>query len=304
MIWHGLIWRPNIVFTIEPPLFCAPAAWMAARLAGAKAWLHVQDFEVDAAFELGILRSRKLRSAVLAVEKWLLRRFDRVSSISIRMVERLAGKGVDSSRRVLFQNWVDTSAIYPLDNVEGFRRELGIPEDVQILLYSGNMGEKQGLEILIEAAKMLSERRDMLFILCGEGASRQRLMEMSEGLGNVKFFPLQPMDRLNELLNLADIHLLPQRGDAEDLVMPSKLTAILASGRPVIATVREGTQIANVVKDCGIVVNPGDVSGLRDAIVTLAGDSGRRSSLGKDGREYAVRNWKKDNVLRQAFPVK
>ena len=303
MLWSGLFWRPNIVFVIEPPLFCAPAAWMSARVGGARAWLHVQDFEVDAAFELGILRARALRSVVLAVEKWLLRRFDTVSSISLRMVERLANKGVESSRRMLFPNWVDTSAIYPLESVEGFRRELGVPEGVKILLYSGNMGEKQGLEILIETANMLSERQDILFILCGEGASRQRLMEMSEGLGNIKFIPLQPIDRLNELLNVADIHLLPQRADAEDLVMPSKLTAILASGRPVIATVRDGSQIANVVRDCGIVVSPGDAAGVRDAIAALAGDSGRRLSLGKAGRDFAVRNWKKDNVLRHAFHV-
>ena len=92
MLWHGLTWRPNIVFVVEPPLFCAPAAWITARIGGARAWLHVQDFEVDAAFDLGILRSGKLRAAVLAVEKWLLHRFDTVSTISERMVDRLSGE--------------------------------------------------------------------------------------------------------------------------------------------------------------------------------------------------------------------
>lgn len=304
MLWYGLTWRPNIVFVVEPPLFCAPAAWIAARLGGAKAWLHVQDFEVDAAFDLGILRSRKLRVAVLAVERWLLRRFDTVSTISERMVDRLAGKGIDASKRVLFQNWVDTDAIRPLDSVEDFRQELDIPDGVFVLLYSGNMGEKQGIEVLIETAKLLSDRRDVLFVICGDGSSKLRLMEMAGGLENVKFLPLQPFDRLNELLNLADAHLLPQRADAEDLVMPSKLTAILASGRPVIATVREGTQIANVVKDCGVVVNPGDAHGMRDAIVVLVGDAEKRTRLGKAGRDFAMHNWNKDRVLSQAFPLK
>lgn len=302
MLWHGLVWRPNVVFVIEPPLFCAPAAWMAARLGGARAWLHVQDFEVDAAFDLGILRSRKLRAAVLAVERWLLRRFDTVSSISERMVDRLAAKGVDGAKRMLFQNWVDTEAIRPLGNVDSFRQELGIPEGVYILLYSGNMGEKQGLEVLIETARLLSDHRDILFMICGEGASKHKLMEMAGGLANVKFLPLQPIDRLNELLNLADVHLLPQRADAEDLVMPSKLTAILASGRPVVATVREGTQIANVVRDCGIVVNPGDAVGMRDAITDLVKDADKRANLGKAGRDFALNNWNKDHVLSKAFP--
>lgn len=304
MLWQGLSWRPNIVFVVEPPLFCAPAAWMAARLGGAKAWLHVQDFEVDAAFDLGILRSQKLRVAVLGVERWLLRRFDTVSTISERMVDRLAGKGIDAAKKLLFQNWVDTEAIHPLDSVDSFRQELGVPAGVSVLLYSGNMGEKQGLEVLIETAKLLSENRDVMFVICGEGASKHRLMDMAAGLENVKFLPLQPIDRLNELLNLADVHLLPQRADAEDLVMPSKLTAILASGRPVVATVREGTQIANVVKDCGVVVNPGDAVGMRDAIVGLVGDAEKRARLGKAGRGFAMANWNKDCVLSQAFPVK
>jgi colanic acid biosynthesis glycosyl transferase WcaI len=126
-------------------------------------------------------------------------------------------------------------------------------------------------------------------------------MQLVDGLTNVMFFPLQPLERLNELLNLADIHFLPQRSDAEDLVMPSKLTNMMASGRPVIATAMPGTQIANVLVDSGIVVRPDDVDGVCAAIISLVEDSDRCTRLGNNGRIYAVQHWGHDNVLSSAF---
>src|SRR5512146_1369515 len=116
------------------------------------------------------------------------------------------------------------------------------------------MGEKQGQEIVLEAAARLADKRDIQFVLCGDGAARQRLQQKYAGLTNVLWLPLQPLEQLNDLLNMANIHLLPQRSGAEDLVMPSKLTGMLASGRPVVATANKGTQIAGVLPDCGVVV--------------------------------------------------
>ena len=113
--------------------------------------------------------------------------------------------------------------------------------------------------------------------------------------------PLQPLKRLNDLFNLADVHLLPQRGDAADLVMPSKLTTMLASGRPVIATARPGTQIAEVVSQCGVLVAPGDSEGLAQAIRDLAGAGAWRAALGAAGREYAVANWDQGTILAAAL---
>jgi len=97
--------RPDVIFVVAPSLFCAPAAWLAARLCGARVWLHIQDYEVDAAFELGLLKGRGLRKVVLGLERWLLRRFDRVSTISGRMLELARRKGVDARRLETLPNW-------------------------------------------------------------------------------------------------------------------------------------------------------------------------------------------------------
>jgi colanic acid biosynthesis glycosyl transferase WcaI len=196
---------------------------------------------------------------------------------------------------------VELDRIAPSAGRSPLRREWGIAEEDIVILYSGNMGEKQGLEIIIDAAHLLSSYRDIRFVICGDGAARPRLEQAAAGLSNVEFKPLQPAERLNDLLALADVHVLPQRADAADLVLPSKLTNMMASARPVVATAAQGTQVADLVGDCGIVVAPGDARGLADAVASLAGSLERRKSLGKRGRELAQQLWDKEAVLSAAF---
>lgn len=292
-------WRPDVVMVIEPPLMCAPQALLTARLSGARVWLHVQDLEVDAAFGLGVIRVDWLRRFVSGIERWLMRRFDRVSTISYGMLEKLHEKDVRQGKAVLFPNWVDTEAIFPLDVPSPLREELGIADGGIVALYSGNMGEKQGLEVVLDAAGHLAHRIDIRFVLCGEGAAKARLRDRYGELPNVVWLPLQPVERLNDLLNMADIHLLPQRADAADLVMPSKLTGMLASGRPVVATVSPGTQVAEVVRPCGIATEPGDARDLAQAVMRLADDGAMRSTLGKRARTWAVENLERNAVLEK-----
>ncbi|MHB1300124.1 MAG: WcaI family glycosyltransferase [Burkholderiales bacterium] len=295
MLWQ-VFWKPDIVFVVEPPLFCSPGAWLVARLSGAKAWLHVQDFEVDAAFDLKILPAGRIRDIIRFIEKIMMRRFDRISTISTRMMEKLEGKGVGRNKAILFPNWVDTEAIFPRET-RAMRQELGLLEDKVVCLYSGNMGEKQGLEILIEAARLLQEEKSIRFVLCGNGTARESLYESANDLSNIAWLPLQPLEKLNDLLNMADIHLLPQRADAADLVMPSKLAGMLASGKPVVATAKAGTEIAQVLEKCGKLVEPGDATELADAIFQLAGNASLRKALGEEARRYALGNLTRDAVL-------
>jgi colanic acid biosynthesis glycosyl transferase WcaI len=283
-------WRPDVVMSIAPTMLNAPAALALARLTGANSWLHIQDFEVDAAFDLGLLKSQRAARFARVVERALLRRFDVVSTISDKMIERTMAKGVAPSRVFRLPNWVDISAIYPLDRANTFRDELGIPESAKVVLYAGNMGAKQGIEVLAGAAHALTARQDIVFVFCGNGATKVDLQKCCESLSNCRFIPLQAVERLNELLNLADIHVLPQRGDASDLVMPSKLTGMFASGRVVIAMARPGTELDNIVSPRGVVVLPENVDALARAIETLADDPEQRAILGAKGREFAELN--------------
>ncbi|CAE6695389.1 glycosyltransferase WbuB [Paraburkholderia haematera] len=287
LLARQVLWRPDAAMLIAPTLMCAPATLALARLAGASAWVHIQDFEVDAAFDLGLLKSSRAARVARWIESTLLRRFDTVSSITPQMSSRVVQKGVEPSRVVCLPNWVDVSTIFPLARASGFRGLLGIPADQKVVLYSGNMGAKQGIETLADAAALLGARADVTFVFCGSGAAKESLLERCAGLKNCVFIALQPAEHLNELLNLADIHVLPQRGDAADLVMPSKLTGMFASGRAVVAMARRGTGLYDTVSPRGVVVPPDNAKALAAAITVLASDPERRAALGKAARDYA-----------------
>lgn len=316
LLWKALTWRPDVIMTVEPAACGLPMTRLAGRLCKAKTWLHVQDFEVDAAFDLGILKSPLLQKVVLRIEALLMRRFDVVSSISPNMLTRLTGKRVRKSQMRLLPNWVDCDAMRPLKPAAGgtqrdMRRSLrsryGIPEDRFVALYAGNIGAKQGLGILADAAKVLAldgqcgehgvAARKIHFVICGHGAAFPALKEAVAGLDNVQLLPVQPFEQFNGLMNCADVHLLPQKAGAADLVMPSKLTGMLATGRPVVACAAPKTQIAEVVADRGVVVGPGDPEAFARAVQRLAEDPESCRRFGEQARHYAMEHLGREAIL-------
>ncbi|WP_123041916.1 glycosyltransferase WbuB [Cohnella candidum] len=307
VLFLQMFWRPDILFVVEPPLMLSPMALLLSKPFRVKSWLHVQDFEVDAAFELGILPDRPwLKKAVTRFEGWLMRSFRIVSSISQPMVRRLQAKGVPEERIRHFPNWADLRAIRPLAEGEpnGLRDGMGFgPGDI-VCLYSGNMGEKQGLEIVLDAAEKLREHPRIRFVLCGDGVAKANLAEQARrrGLANVRFLPLQPAERLNELLNMADIHMLIQKRKSSDLVMPSKLTGMLASGKAVIATAERETAVHAVMEQsrAGLLIPPEDPDALADGLRDLAEREAFRKEAGLAARRYAEEKLGYEAVM-QAF---
>jgi colanic acid biosynthesis glycosyl transferase WcaI len=284
--------RPDVIFAIAPSLMSAPMAYLAARVCGAASWLHVQDFEIDAAFELGLLSGHSVRGLAHAGERRLLGAFDCVSSISPKMVARLREKGVDNGRVFELRNWVDTTLIKPSDRLTSYRLAMGLDALKIVALYSGNMATKQGLEHLAQAARWLAANSpQVVLILCGTGPMRPRLEAQTAGLPNVHFLDLQPNDKFPELLATADIHLLPQRAEAADLVLPSKLAGMLASGRPIVAMSEAGTGLAAEVKGSGIAVPTGNGDALAHAIARLAEDADMRDKFGKEASRIALERW-------------
>ena len=291
--------RPDVIFVTEPSFLNTVASLAAAKCCGALSWMHVQDFELDIAFDMGQFRSGWPRRIVRVIESFVMRRFDVVSTISGRMMERLAAKGVDERRCVFFPNWVDTAAIFPMDEPSPLRRELEIPDDAVVTLYSGSMGAKQGIEQIIDAARLLADHTKIRIVICGDGASLPKLRATAKDLPNVRFLPLQAPERLNVLLNLADVHVLPQKPSVADLVMPSKLIGMLASGRPVVATAQGGSEVAAVVRQCGLVVPPENPPALAAALAALSEDREWRAALGAQARAYASRNFQREVILAE-----
>lgn len=297
MLLHAF-WRPNVVFTVAPAFVCAPSGWLTARLCGAKAWLHVQDFEVDVAFRMGLLKGNLVKSAARWLESKVLRRFDVVSTISESMLNMLTKKHVETERTKLLPNWVDITAISVLTERSNYRDELGISDDTKVALFSGSLGSKQGLMVIPEAAKLLTYKKDILFVICGDGVMKSEIEAAVRDLPNVRMLPLQPYERLSELLGMADVHLLPQSPEAEDLVLPSKLSGMLASGRPIIATCRKNTEIGHVVSRCGSVCEPEDAPALAEALLELMSRPEQDlRDLALTARQIAVERLGREGIL-------
>jgi len=297
-------WRPDVVLTVAPAFFCAPGALLLGKLCGeaTTTWLHIQDFELDAAFELGILKGRWIRRIAENWERSTLQSFSKISTISASMRQRVIAKGIQVHRVSLLPNWVDLQTIYPLNPIQvdnnPYREELQISEEKIILMYSGSMNKKQGLNLLVEVIKTLAHLPNLIWLLAGEGPTKAELVRDTVGLINVIHLPLQPEERMNDWLNLADIHLLPQKANAADLVLPSKLLGILASGRPLVASTPMGSELG-LAEQAGIRVEPGDSEGFSQAIGELVSNREKRRQLGANGRQLAQEKFGRDAVLLQ-----
>lgn len=264
-------WKPDVVVLVVPTLFCSPGALLLSWLSRAPCVLHVQDYEVDALFGLGLAEAGLLKRITLACERWLLRRFDRVSTISSGMLRRAEQKGVAPERLLFFPNWSELAHFQSATSAPDLLQQLGVPPGRRVLLYSGNIGEKQGLGLLLEAATALREREDLYFLVVGEGAGKAALLQQATtlGLNNVGFAPLQPWATLPTLLASADVHLVIQKRGAADAVLPSKLTNILAVGGNALITADADTTLGLLCEEfpgIATLVEPEDLPALLTGI--------------------------------------
>ncbi|MXP26621.1 WcaI family glycosyltransferase [Altererythrobacter indicus] len=297
LLRYAITQRPDVIMATAPSIIAALMGRVIAFLCGARFWLHVQDFELEAAQATGLLGQGFPALRLLAAgEKSLFKSAHVVSSISSNMCKRLAGKGVCKDRIVEFPNWADDSRIVLNNRNTRLRAAWGVG-DRYVALYSGNIGRKQGIGILLQAAKRLQHRRDLVFIICGEGPEKQALEREAALLPNCLIKPLHPREHLDELLATADVFLLPQLAEAADLVLPSKLPNMLAAGRPIIATASEGTNLHDEVSGVGVATAPGNVSAIVKAITDLIDDPPRLEALGSKARERAVLRWGKQAIL-------
>lgn len=298
------LWRtkPDILFLVQPTLFCAPIALIFCKLTGAKSIMHIQDFEVDAMFGLGMggEGESKLKRFACAVESWLLKRFDVVSSISYSMLENACLKGVAEDKLMFFPNWADTNYVTPDNDGSALKTEWGFNKDDKIVLYAGNIGKKQGLEIVLSAAQALQPQHHVHFVLVGSGAHCEVLQAdaAARNLTNVHFKPLQPWERVPEMLALADVHLVVQKKGAADAVLPSKLTNILSAGGHALVTAEAHTELGLIAERFpGIYtcVEPEDEQLFVAALQQLLNKD--LQTTNRIARDYAVEYLSKETVL-------
>jgi len=298
--WFSSLFRKyDVVISIYPPLIIGlfPLIY---RLIHKKPWVfHIQDLQVDAAKELGMIKNPLILSLLFKLEKYFLRNSTRISSISPGMKRKILSKGFPESKYLSLPNWVDTVFIKPMPLEESLKFKLGFNPEEKIVLYSGNLGEKQGLEIIIQAAEQLKNTNNLRFVIAGEGPAKTRLQEMAtdKQLKNIYFMSLMPYQDLPAFLNMADIHLVLQKKEASDLVLPSKLSTILSVGGVSVVSAVHGTTLYDLVMDnnLGKVIEPESATDLAGAINELLNVD--VEPVKNNARNYALKNLSIDQIL-------
>tara|TARA_R110000823_G_scaffold221679_2_gene350156 strand:- start:13864 stop:15099 length:1236 start_codon:yes stop_codon:yes gene_type:complete len=260
---------------------------------------HIQDLQIEVAQELEMIKSEKILNLLYKVEQYIFKKTDVISTISERMVEKVEEKA--KKEVVLFPNWVDNTVFYPLTEQQKIKIDYGYRPSDKVILYSGAIGEKQGLEAILEVAEHLLSNREIHFIICGTGPYKTKLETMSKErqLTNVKFLPLQPKDKFNAFLNMADLHLVIQKSKASDLLLPSKLTAILAVGGLALVTADEGSSLHTVVHkfNMGILVETENQKALEAGILkAMSPEIGLE--LKENARAYSEKFLSIDTIMR------
>jgi colanic acid biosynthesis glycosyl transferase WcaI len=292
----------DITIIVSPPLLLGLPLACLARAKGSLTLFHVQDLQPDAAVDLGMLPRGLLVRALFLLERATYRIAHVVSAISPGMLARIEAKGVPPNKLLLLRNWSQDVAVQPRSRDTRYRRNWGLGEKF-VVLYSGNMGVKQGLATLLEAAHLLRAREDIAFVVVGDGGEKAALIQASYTLGmsNLQFRPLQPQQDLADLLATADISVVPQRPGVSDIVLPSKIANIMGSGRPLVAAAAPDTDLHRIVVQtgCGVIVAPGDASALAEAILALVADPKMRERMGRRGRRYVDRALSESAILSE-----
>lgn len=262
---------------------------------------HIQDMQIEAARDLGMIKSKLLVNCLFKIEGFIMNRADVVSSISDGMMLKLKEK---CNRDIyFFPNWADVKNFHPIDDKAKIKKEFGFEPEDKIILYSGAIGQKQGLEAILQAADYFKSRNEVKFIICGSGPYKTTLESMAKSmeLHNAHFFPLQPLEKFNAFLNLAQVHLVIQKADASDLMMPSKLTAILAVGGLALITANKGAGLHTLVSNhgVGIVVDAENQHALNQGIAFGMLESAENNLIRKSSREYAEKFLDKDHIMQR-----
>jgi len=298
--------RIDIIFCMSPPLLIGVPGILLGKIKSIPVWYHIQDLQLDAAKDLGMLNKGLMVQILERVELWILKKSTIVSSISNNMKSLILKKGVHESKYRDLSNWVDTDKLKPLEGttIRDTKKRYNLPLDQKIILYSGNIGEKQGLDLIVDTAR-LSTDKNWLFVIAGEGAIKAKLVALIEeyNLENILIKPLVPYDEFSDFLNCADVHLIIQKKLGGDNALPSKLGSISAVGGLIIAATNVDSSLAQIILEhsSGRVIEPENPNKLNEELIELLSEEALQSrlSLKKNARNYASEKLGIDSTLNK-----
>ena len=297
-------WRPDIIFATVPPLLVSVPVGIYAWVRRCPVILNIQDIVSEAALRVKLVNPDGIViKTAKFVEKLTYEKVNRISVIADGFVDKLVGLGIPNNKIAYIPNWVDTNFIKPLPKTNNSFRIKYQLEDKFIVLYSGNIALTQGLETVIKAAKLLGSIPEISFVIAGEQGALQQLEKICQEYKteNVLLIPLEPREKLPDMLAAADVGLVVQKRRVTVFNLPSKIPVLLASGCAIIGSVPDtGTAKEVILKSGGgIVVPPEDAESLAQAITDLHKNPAQLEALGKSGRKYAEEYYGIEQALDQ-----
>ncbi len=287
--------RPDVVYTVTPPIMMGLAARRVAQRFRVPWVANVQDLFPQCMVDLGILRSRRMIRIFEGMEAKVYRTASAITVMSEGNREFVIGRGANPDRVHVVPNWVDVEAfaVGPVSEEarRRFRQEHGLG-DKFLVVFAGTMGFSQGLDVVIEAARLTQDVPDLRWVMVGGGAERDRLATAAAGLPNTVFLPMQPKEKYPEVLAAADVCLVTLRPEVVTPTVPSKIATIMAAGRPIVASIPAVGDAWQVIQEAraGVVVPPADAEALARAVRGLMHQPDVLHKLGYAGRDYAVRH--------------
>ena len=298
---HARTGRADCVLGVVPGIGGGAAGALAAQHRRVPFGLIVQDLVGQAAAQSGMPGGGLAAKPATAIEGWMLRRADRVAVIAESFRPYLERSGVAPERVLHLPNWAHV--VPPTERDEDVRRSLGWPEGQKVVLHAGNMGFKQNLGAVVDAAKLAEgQGLPVQFVLMGDGNERPRLEELAKGVGSLRFLGPQPAARFMDVLAAADVLLLHERPSVLDMSLPSKITSYFLAGRPVVAAVAAGGATeGELTRSGGAVVTPaGDPAALLAAIRLVTDDDVLAGRVVRAARAHAERNFDRTALLERA----
>jgi colanic acid biosynthesis glycosyl transferase WcaI len=292
--------RATIYVVVSPPLLLGVAAWLVGKIKDAPFIFHVQDMQPDAAVGLGMLKMSWFTRALYWLESFAYRHATRISGITPGMFKGFREKGVPETKLLYFPNAVDLNNATPPPARGEFRRRHGFAQDEFLAVYSGNLGVKQGLDVLLETAPLVRNSR-IRILICGDGAQCEWLTDRVEELRlqNVRMLPFQPGLEYRSLLVDADVCFVTQQAGAGNSFFPSKLLSLLAESKPIVTVAAPECDLALslVEGNFGVNVPPGHARELAELLDSLAQDPARLAEYGAAGRRF-VEQFEKNRIFQ------
>jgi colanic acid biosynthesis glycosyl transferase WcaI len=284
--------RPNAMIVETWPLFGVTFPALLARWWRIPFLYYVKDVYPEAAEMTAFISDNGLVARFCRFwDRRLCMASRKVIVISESMRDLMAhSRGLSNDRFAVIPDWIDPEEFVPQPIDNSWRREQNIPNGTFVAMFGGTLGHVSGVEILVEVARLLRERREISIVCIGEGIRKREMIDQSCSLGlkNICFLPFQPRERIAEVQGAANVTVLTMRPGYSDASIPSKLISYLAAGRPVVCAAPGGSAVSRIVSQsgAGVVVNPGDPTALARAISDLFHCPADTERMGRAARAY------------------